>query len=73
MLEAMQTTLSQLRERSQAYPSGSPEREAFLHAIVRQENADQDERIDRIIMRSWRLTDAYKARRSEATDRVLAG
>ena len=48
----------QLRERARAYESGSPEREAFIAALVRHESAEYDARIDAVLMRSWRLRGA---------------
>jgi hypothetical protein len=53
-----------MRERAKCYPLGSPEREAFTVAIVRHECADDDARIDAVIMKSWRLTGAYDGARA---------
>lgn len=53
------TIIAQLRERSRAYDSGSPERESFIVALIRRESAADDARIDAVIMRSWHLTGAY--------------
>ncbi|MFL5861160.1 MAG: hypothetical protein ACJ780_10305 [Solirubrobacteraceae bacterium] len=52
-------TTTQLRERSRAYESGSPERDAFLVALVRYEYAEEDARIDAVLMRSWRARGVY--------------
>lgn len=47
--------IDQLRERSREYPSGSPQREAFLVALIRYEYAEEDARIDAVLMNSWRI------------------